>query len=594
MSNDFCQDEQTFLKTIFNRAGLDTIDYRIGQYTNFKKLLFNKLNHDQTLAGWTHREADDPGIALLEGASILGDVLTFYQDLYANEAYLRSAKWRESIAELVRLTGYRLSPGVGGKALFAFELDSEKEVTIPKSFPVKIQLEDMDEISEFETTKSLTAYPNLSKFNLHIPLLDKNIQSTTTEFYVDKVDGQLNDFELTEDDQLVIGDYVKDSKGRGVLSNAQLITVESVRTLQNKQIIKIKGSVEALAGKAQATVYKVKRSFNHVGHNAPPTIPVLPTSSNPYPGESSISYLRDTNSSTAYSYVKPGLGIKEFPIDQEVNDLNKGQLLAVETYINRLGNSSHDLNHILIRTIEAFAKGTFTWGSLTASGTLLTLKESLTTDEVDGWDNQGYANRLDIRTLRFHEIENSIMTIKAVPQVISDVKKDELIFYGEESDADELAKRSLFLQTEEGEQLTLSVSSVDADTSNFSLHTNGWKVKLTTEVDLDDFGHDEPLYSVYGNIVAATQGKTMAEIALGNGDARQTFQTFKIPKAPLTHQLDGSATPPEVPEINITVDGEAWTWATSLFNYGPKDKVYITREDEDNNSSFSPNNLSRL
>ena len=48
------------------------------------------------LASWTHRTADDPGIALLEGAAILGDILTFYQQHYANEAFLRTAAWRTS------------------------------------------------------------------------------------------------------------------------------------------------------------------------------------------------------------------------------------------------------------------------------------------------------------------------------------------------------------------------------------------------------------------------------------------------------------------------------------------------------------------
>ena len=44
------------------------------------------------LAHWTHREPDDPGIALLEVGAVLGDILTFYQELYANEAYLRTAQ----------------------------------------------------------------------------------------------------------------------------------------------------------------------------------------------------------------------------------------------------------------------------------------------------------------------------------------------------------------------------------------------------------------------------------------------------------------------------------------------------------------------
>ncbi|MCK5243484.1 hypothetical protein KAR34_13630 [bacterium] len=589
MSKPNCQDEQTFLKTIFNRPGLDTIDYRIGQYTNFKNLLFKKLNHDQTLAGWTHREADDPGIALLEGASILGDVLTFYQDLYANEAYLRSAKWRESIAELVRLTGYRLSPGVGGLASFAFELDSEKAVTIPKSFPVKIQLEDMDEVSDFETTKSLTAYPGLSKFNLYAPLEDKKISKITTEFYVDKIEGVIAELELAEDDQLVIGDLDIDNQGRKLIKFGQLITVESVRTLHDKQVFKMKGALDQLGGKTEVQAYKIKRSFNHVGHNAPPNIIELPQTSSDVPEEKPITYYRDVYGETKESYTSPKLTKFEFPLDQEITELTSGHLMIVEAYYN-LGTEEDIYDDMLTqvyleRTISKIRKGTITWGALTSPGTIIRLDKDITTYGTDFFKALGADIRTDIRSIKFHEVENKPMTIKAVPQVISDTKKDELIYYGEESDAAELAKRSLFLQTEDDEQLTLSVSSVSADSTNFSIHAQGWKVKLTTDVDLDGFEHkDEPLYSVYGNIVSATQGKTMAEVALGNGDARQTFQTFKLPKAPLTYLLDGSATPPEVPETTITVDGEAWTWVSSLFNYSPKDKVYITREDEDDNS----------
>ncbi len=124
-----------------NRPGLSRIDYRIGSYADIREALLRKLNLHPVLADWTHREADDPGIALLEGAAILGDILTFYQDLYANEAYLRTAQWRENVADLVRLLGYRLSPGLGGKATFAVEVTGEKPVVIPMGFPIKAQLE---------------------------------------------------------------------------------------------------------------------------------------------------------------------------------------------------------------------------------------------------------------------------------------------------------------------------------------------------------------------------------------------------------------------------------------------------------------------
>jgi len=100
-----CEEEFRFPKEIYNRPGLDHIRYRIGQYSDFRKYLLKGLYRSKELANWTHHSADDPAFALLEGACILGDILTFYQQLYANEAYLRTAKEKESITDLITLTG---------------------------------------------------------------------------------------------------------------------------------------------------------------------------------------------------------------------------------------------------------------------------------------------------------------------------------------------------------------------------------------------------------------------------------------------------------------------------------------------------------
>ena len=42
---------------------------------------------------------------------------------------------------------------------------------------------------------------------------------------------------------------------------------------------------------------------------------------------------------------------------------------------------------------------------------------------------------------------------------------------------------------------------------------------------------------------------------IGSGDANQIFQTFKLPKAPLTYHLVPENTPPETPQLTVYVDG---------------------------------------
>lgn len=586
MSLSVCDHDQAFLKTIFNRPGLDKIDYRIAQYEQFRALLMKQLNHDQTLSNWTHREPDDPGIALLEGASILGDVLTFYQNLYANQAYLRTATWRDRIAELVRLTGYRLSPGVGGLAQFAFELKSNKEISIPKGFPVKIQLEDQKEISEFETISAVTAYPGLSKFNLYRPMLQPTISSSVTEFYIDQVGGTLGSRTLKADDQLLIGELETAEDGRRLVKYGQLITVDSVRDLQGKQLITMKGSLRQINGQSEVTAYKIKRTFNHSGHNAPPTKVNLPESGEWFSSEAEVPHSRPVYQDLDSDLVQPLMSSQEFPLDQMVTDLTSGQKMVVEAYYDIGVEETYDYLHVFLeRDLTAVRKATVTWGGLTAPATMVTLNHELSTAAsglLDALTTGGL--QVDIQTMKFYEVDGQVMTLKAAPQATAATTGDELLFYGEEEDAMRLADRTLFLQTKEGDGQTVSVSSVEADEHPFSEHTNGYRVKLNQELVLDEFDYDEPRYAVFGNLAEVNQGKTLAEVVLGNGDPRQAFQTFKLPKAPVTYLLDGSATPPEVPQVTILVDDYPWTWVPSLFTYGPNDQVYITREDEDGSS----------
>ncbi|TXE07858.1 hypothetical protein ES711_10525 [Gelidibacter salicanalis] len=110
---------------IINRAGLSAIDYRIGDYNDFKASLLSKLTVSQleTLKKLTTRSDDDFTIALIDAFSILSDVLTFYQERIVNESYLRTATERLSVAELAAMIGYELNPGVAATTYLSFTLD---------------------------------------------------------------------------------------------------------------------------------------------------------------------------------------------------------------------------------------------------------------------------------------------------------------------------------------------------------------------------------------------------------------------------------------------------------------------------------------
>src|SRR5262249_16090821 len=251
---------------------------RIGTYADIREALLRNLDKTPSLAQWTHRGADDPGIALLEGAAILGDILTFYQEHYANEAYLRTAQWLESISDLVRLLGYRLSPGLGGRAVFAFQVKGDEPVVIPAAFPLKADIEGMPAPVDFETvppasnaTQTL-AYPWLSKFNLFAPLETPDITATTNSFYIQTPD-QLTATTpviLKPGDRLLLGE-LDGSLSLQRLNHAEVVIVESISESHGIKTFKIKGKLKRSGSVGQLTAYKLGRSFHHFGHNGPRT-----------------------------------------------------------------------------------------------------------------------------------------------------------------------------------------------------------------------------------------------------------------------------------------------------------------------------------
>jgi len=118
---------------VANRPGLDEISYRIGTYATFFARMKARLSSAEfeSLARLTTRDVDDPAMALLDAWSVVGDVLTFYQERIANEGYLRTASERRSILELARLVGYALRPGVAASVYLAYTLEPDSTVTIP-------------------------------------------------------------------------------------------------------------------------------------------------------------------------------------------------------------------------------------------------------------------------------------------------------------------------------------------------------------------------------------------------------------------------------------------------------------------------------
>ena len=146
---------------IENSPGQPTLAWRVGTHARFKRSMLTLLGRDPVLRGVTTRDDDDPTIALVDAWSAALDVLTFYQERIANEHYLRTATERRSILELARAIGYELAPGVSASTLLAFGLETAPGAPVAAEVPAGTKVQSIPGQDEkpqlYETSVALAA-----------------------------------------------------------------------------------------------------------------------------------------------------------------------------------------------------------------------------------------------------------------------------------------------------------------------------------------------------------------------------------------------------------------------------------------------------
>ena len=95
------------MATINTRDDRQVIDYLARDYDSFRQAMVDLI--PAKLPEWTDRSEADFGIVLLELTAYVADILSYYQDRIANEAFLSTAQERRSVIQHLRLIGYELA-----------------------------------------------------------------------------------------------------------------------------------------------------------------------------------------------------------------------------------------------------------------------------------------------------------------------------------------------------------------------------------------------------------------------------------------------------------------------------------------------------
>ena len=311
---------------IANRAWLSAIAYRIGTFATFRKAIVDELSHTRELAGLTSRVSDDYTITAIELWSAVADVITFYQERIANEAFLRTSTLRDSMLRLVRLIDYELQPGAAATTELAFTLDVGDRALIAAGTRVQSVPGEGEKPQKFETLAAILADARLNRLRLFpVPLAAVPLDA-----------GKWSS--IVAPDAAAIATASALAPGDRVLlytpGKFETLTVRDVKSADDVLTVRwqdpIFSSWLSLAFDASSVfhrAYKLGRSFHLFGFDAPDTFVVPERTA---PTDPTTTYL--TEAKTDYSRGGDGTIGNQISLDSTAPGLKAGAtILAVAT-----------------------------------------------------------------------------------------------------------------------------------------------------------------------------------------------------------------------------------------------------------------------
>lgn len=600
-----------------NRPGLHAISYRVGNHTQFRESLLSSLSISRlsALRNLKTRSDDDFSIALLDAWATVSDVLAFYQERIANEAYLGTAIEQLSVLELARLIGYELRPGVAAATYVAFNLDEkslsagqaivsgiargkEEPLTTTINSGIKIQsVPGPDEDPQnFETVEDIQA---LAEWNAMRPQLVQEQNAVSDEILV--INGTDNNIKAGDNLLILEGNklskvvrialdtdnrttwlylasdaslpafnpptaYVPDGKTEDFAANTVMgnsviesiigktwtaETLDSLIKTQGWSVIDLKESIEAYfkaraITKEKVFVFRKRAAF--FGYNAPLKITY---STLGIPSQSEWNLEADELKETIY-------------LDSTYDSVLEGSYIAIQGLIingvtNPEGASIHE-----VKEVDHLARTAY---GMSSKSTWLNIKGS--PSPIPG--PVGVTDTLKILRPVTINVQSESLPLTWTP-------------VAETVAGDIIRLSNLYMGLKKGRPIVLSGERADLP-GTFSnelaiikeIYIHGGKSVLILENSLT-YAYVRKNVTLNANVALATHGETVSEV-LGNGDARTTFQKFKLKQPPLT--FVSAATPSGTAStLEIRVNGILWTEVTTLYAHNPNERIYITRQND--------------
>jgi uncharacterized phage protein gp47/JayE len=553
---------------IYNRPGLSAVAYRIGTYASFREAMLEAIATTPELAGLGTRRDDDYSITFLDLWAAVADVLTFYQERYANEVFLRTAQQPQSLRRLAALLGYNPRPGVAALAELAFTADTGKTIQVPVGLRVQSAPAQNQQPQTFETLEAATVDWRLN--NLRIfpqPTKQNPLQQGLSEATLGRRNGPLLAANLAPNDQVVIFndfgfDPVEEKK------------IKQLRVEDDRSILTWTQQMQASTWNQFSAVFKFHRKLQLFGYNVQtPWFHAVPDSTVP----GGIAWIFDPlNYFLASS--------SDYYLDSRYSDLAAGTFLLFVIPLSGGGLQT------IARTVIQVDQSQQTFGSLTDTVTHIILDDvlpdcndlrsaviyELTGDDLQFWDG-AYDFTLHTGTVYLPgilvqddggigvEVGRTIQQNSFAPGVVIHLQDIEV-------------GRKFLLTDGQNQPVKATLHSPPVIDPPGALP--GSFVHLALTLDADSVSLQTASALLLGNVLLASQGETVNNEVLGSGDASQKFQNFELQKQPLTY-VPGPGPDGVVSSLSVRVNRLLWQEVPGLFEQPADAQVYSTSTAED-------------
>ena len=604
---------------IYNRPGLSAIAYRAGKYHEFRDSLLSRLSGAdlQALHPLRTRNNDDFTISLLDAWAVVSDVLTFYQERIANEAYLRTATERFSVLQMARLIGYELRPGVAAGTYLAFTLDDTSGVAIPVPGTAKtavpfipavvldagVKVQSIpaqgEQAQTFETVEKIQARPEWNTIRPRLllpqPVRLKNGYFIIADIVNDLKKGDVllvrmkDKFELRKILSVVLD---KDKKTTTVQIDTTMTTITGFSDVppepnagiaavskENNLNDAVLSAIVSQTWKEEDLDSLIEKKKWSIADLITGIRKKLDTKAASPDG---VFIFRKTASPFGYNALRqitydnrrvpnPISGWQEWPLketcsfiylDSEYKEVVPGSYVGVEP----AGNNLEKTKVFQVEKADAGSRGEY---GMNAKSTLL----QISSNEYKCWfdDSAGKQELSRIRGITLF-IQSEALELAELP--IDTIVQSDYITLDRWYPG--LRKGQMIVLSGERSDLPGTIGSEAMELKDVFVFKGYSVIRFTANLT---YTYIRNTVTINANVALATHGETVTEV-LGSGDTSASFQRFVLRQPPLTY-TSSSAPGGTDTTLKVYVNDILWHETDTFYDHGSEERIYITRLGDD-------------